>query len=179
MSLLRTILKVKKMRYSLISLVVLAAAASACDSPPRHAVAATASSKGAGVSVPNNGIIPGTPDGDLDRWVKDVRKGVAEVPALMKTDRLAAQRVAVNLYASRQEYSEMYYGEEGRLYQNDELAFAISDAEQRFHELLKLLMANDASVTTVKTAVKALDKQQAHVAKLWKKTDAHIQRPAK
>lgn len=168
------------MRYSLLMFTVLAATAAACERPAHHAIAASASdTKASAVSVPNNGVIPGTPAGDLDRWVKEIRKGIAQVPELMKTNPAAAQKSTMNLYITRQEYSEMYYGKDGRLRASDELAVAVSDAELRFHELMTLVGTKNPSPAAVETAVKALDKQQDRVAKLWKKTGVHIQHPAK
>ncbi|HEX6559153.1 MAG TPA: hypothetical protein VF021_06805 [Longimicrobiales bacterium] len=131
------------------------------------------------MSVPNDGIIPGTPEGDLGDWVHDIRSGIARLPALAATDAPAAQRAAIELYVSRQEYNEMYYGLEGRNRVSDELSHAIETAEERFHTLMKLLGTKDPAQSAVRAAVASLDEQQALVGSLWKKTGAHINRPAK
>jgi hypothetical protein len=166
------------MRYSLpLILLAAALAAAGCNSPAQQeAVAATSTS---GTSVPNNGLIPGTPAGDLGDWVREIRSGVAEARKLVKTDVAAAQKKTLDLYVTRQEYSEMYYGLEGRIKTNADLPQAIETAEERFHDVMKLLAAKKPSVEEVRTAMTALDKQQAIVGKLWKKSGAHLNRTAK
>ncbi len=78
----------------------------------------------------------GTPAGGLREWVGDVRRGLAGVPALAVRDAGQAQKRALDLYLTRQEYIEMYWGEGGRLTRGRELAPAIEEAENRFHILL-------------------------------------------
>ncbi|HUP88951.1 MAG TPA: hypothetical protein VM100_06365 [Longimicrobiales bacterium] len=179
---MRTILKVKEepMRYLTIFAAVAALAAAACNSPAnREAVAAT-KSEASVVSVPNkDGLIPGTPAGDEGDWVADIRKGISLIPAMVEKDPAAAQKKALELYVTRQEYSEMYYGANGRNKATAELATAITTAEERFHDLLKLLSAKPVVKADVKVAVKALDKQQRTVLQLWKASGAHITRSAK
>ena len=60
----------------------------------------------------------------------------------------------------------------------NELAQAIETAEERFHELMKLLGTATPAESQVEASVESLDEQQALVAKLWEKTGAHINRPA-
>lgn len=177
---MRTILKfIKKIMRLTAALILCAAAASAaCNGPAdRDAVAATGTPAKA-VSVPNDGLLPLTPPGDLGDWVNDIREGIAKLPAQARTDAPAAQRAAIQLYVSRQEYDEMYYGVDGRVKAPAQLGHEIETAEERFHELMRLLGTKNPSSDSVKAAVAALDAQQAVVAKLWKATGLHINRPA-
>ena len=170
----------KNMRYSLSCGLCAALAAAACQAPAKSdAVAATRATTAAAVSVPNDGLIPGTPEGDLGDWVKDIRRGIRTLPAMAATDAGKAQRTAIELYVTRQEYDEMYYGKQGRLHASPELAQAIATAEERFHELMKLLGTSKPTPEAVKSAVSALDAQQAHVAELWRKSDIRINRAGK
>jgi hypothetical protein len=159
-----------------LTLLATAALLAACDAPTHQSAVAATSSAPASVSIPNNAIIAGTPAGDLDTWVKEMRAGIAQLPALLKDDVASAQRKALELYVTRQEYSEMYYGPHGRLRATDELASAIGTAEERFHALMKLLGTSNPSADAVKSAIDALDSQQALVSKLWQRTGAHIDR---
>jgi thioredoxin-like negative regulator of GroEL len=111
-------------------------------------------------------MIPGTPEGDLADWVGDIREGIAEVTRLAATDVAAAQKKALDLYVTRQEYSEMYYGVDGRNKATAELADAIESAEEHFHVVMKLLANPNPALAELKSAIAALDTQQALVAKL-------------
>lgn len=162
------------MRYSLPLIALLAAVAAGCNSSPQNE--AVAAAPAAGTSVPNDGLIPGTPAGDLGDWVREIRTGIAEARKLVKTDPVAAQKRTLDLYVTRQEYAEMYYGVEGRLKTNAELPQAIETAEERFHEAMKILAAKNPVVDEAIAAMAALDRQQAVVARLWKKSGAHLDR---
>lgn len=167
------------MRYPTVALALCAAVCTAaCDAPAQREAVAASHTAATGITVPNNGIIPGTPRGDLGDWVQDIRTGIAKLPALATSDAPAAQRAAIELYVTRQEYNEMYYGLEGRNRVSDELAQAIETAEERFHTLMKLLGTKAPAPAAVRAAVASLDEQQALVGRLWKKTGAHINRPA-
>jgi hypothetical protein len=83
--------------------------------------------------------IPGTPAGGLERWVGDIRSGIAPLPAMAAVDPARAQQHALDLYLSRQEYIELYYGDRGRLARHPEVIAGVDAAEARFHELLRLL----------------------------------------
>jgi hypothetical protein len=152
----------------------------ACDSrPPRQAAAAPATAGNptpSSPAAPDSVLIPGTPDGDLADWVRDIRNGLAAVPELAATDRAAAQSRTLDLYITRQEYAEMYFGVDGRQRQSAELAVAIETAEDRFHELMQLLATERPSVDEVRLAVAALDEQQAAVGRLWQHSGARLQR---
>jgi hypothetical protein len=83
--------------------------------------------------------IPGTPEGGLERWIGDIRSGIAPLPAMAATDPARAQQHALDLYLSRQEYIELYYGDRGRLARHPDVIDGVDAAEARFHELLRLL----------------------------------------
>jgi hypothetical protein len=179
--LLRTILKVSQDRMnSKFALFLLAATTAACDAPAQQKAVAADAPTTSTISMPHNGgLIPGTPEGDLADWVKDIRKGIADVPALTKTNPAEAQKKALDLYVTRQEYAEMYYGVDGRNKASVELSEAIETAEERFHVVMQLLAQKAPAYDAVDTAVNALDEQQALVAKLWKKTGVKLNRAAR
>lgn len=78
----------------------------------------------------------GIPEGGLEQWVTDIRRGLEEVEL---NPRESAQRV-LELYTTRQEYIELFYGPNGRITGEDhpELAEAVMAQEERFHELMEL-----------------------------------------
>lgn len=86
-------------------------------------------------------LIRGTPVGGLAEWIADVERGVADLADVAGRDAAEAQRQALDLYISRQEYIEMYYGPGGRLAGGASLGTAVTDAEERFHELMQMLGA--------------------------------------
>jgi hypothetical protein len=164
---------------SFIPLILIAAAGAACDAPAQHQAEAANPTQAASISVPNGGgLIPGTPEGDLADWVGDIREGIAEVSRLAATDVAAAQKKALDLYVTRQEYSEMYYGVDGRNKATAELSAAIETAEEHFHVVMKVLANPNPELAQLESAVGALDAQQALVAKLWKQSGVTLQRTA-
>lgn len=161
------------------ALLLLAAATAACDAPAQKNAIAADADPASSISMPNDGgLIPGTPDGDLADWVEDIRDGIADVPALTKENPAEAQKKTLDLYVTRQEYAEMYYGLDGRNKATDELSAAIETAEERFHVLMQMFAQKAPSHDAVKSAVAALDEQQALVAKLWKKSGVKLNRAA-
>src|SRR5262245_61248607 len=117
----------------------------------------------------DSGLIRGTPPGDLEDWVKDMRAGLDTAAVELKTNRPAAQKRVVDLYASRQEYSEMYYGVNGRMGPTPELAESIKTAETRFHELMALLIASPpAADSAIRDAITKTQEQLGRVAELSK-----------
>ena len=163
-----------------LALLILAAATAACDAPAQKNAIAAGPDAAASISMPNDGgLIPGTPAGDLADWVKDIRKGLDDIPALTKQNPADAQKKALDLYITRQEYAEMYYGLDGRNKASEELSAAIEAAEQRFHVVMQLLAQKAPAQDAVETAVDSLDAQQALVAKLWKKSGVKLNRAVK
>lgn len=163
------------MRYLILCAAAAAITTSACNAPQqKEAEAATKASTS--VSVPNDGLLPGTPAGDEGDWINDIRTGIKAIPELAAKDAAAAQKKALELYVTRQEYSEMYYGVNGRNKVSEQMGKEIATAEERFHDLLKLLGSKTPGNAEVVAAVKALDKQQAIVLDMWTASGAHINR---
>jgi FTR1 family protein len=162
-------------RFLLSALI--GAASLACErteAPAPQQVAETPTTQAA----PANGLIPGTPDGDLDAWVADIRGGIAPLANQARTDGSAAQRKALDLYVTRQEYIEMYYGTGGRLNASAKLGAEVEAAETRFHELMKLLGAQPVDIAAAEKAVAALDAQQAQVLATWQRERTRLDRNA-
>ncbi len=85
-------------------------------------------------------LAQGTPPGGLRDWIGDVRRGLAPMPEEAVRDWSSAQRAALELYLTRQEYIEMYWGETGKLTRGAKLGPAVKEAETRFHEVLEQMM---------------------------------------
>src|SRR5262245_35727595 len=94
---------------------------------------------------PNRELVAGTPAGDLEEWVAEMRAGLDSVSALVATDRAAAHRKVLGLYMNRQEFLEAYYGQGGRMLPTAGLAQAVDTNEERFHELMRLGEATPAT----------------------------------
>lgn len=156
-------------------LVAFCIACAACSREPEPRVA---EQNPAPAQPPAGGVIAGTPDGDLDAWVRAIREGIAPLAEQAKTDAAGAQSKALNLYVSRQEYIEMYYGAGGRLGASAALGAEVETAETRFHELMKLLGAPPVDATAAQAAVQALDQQQARVLEVWQRENVRLDRDA-
>jgi FTR1 family protein len=154
-------------------ILVLCFGALACADKP-----ATPEATNSGPAAATSGFIPGTPEGDLDVWVADIRTGIAPLPTQARADGGAAQRKALDLYVTRQEYIEMYYGPGGRLKASSTLGAEIETAETRFHDLMKLLGAQPVDAAAVDQAVAALDVQQAKVLSVWQGEKTRLDRSA-
>lgn len=83
------------------------------------------------------GLIAGTPPGGLEDWIADVRRGLTAAAERWADDPAGAQRQALDLYLTRQEYIEQYYGTGGRLNADPALGADVKAAEDRFHEVLQ------------------------------------------
>jgi hypothetical protein len=81
-------------------------------------------------------LAAGTPAGGLRAWTAEVRRGLETLPALAVRDAAAAQKSALELYLTRQEYIEMYWGAAGKLTRGSALGPAVAEAERRFHLIL-------------------------------------------
>src|SRR5512142_505360 len=104
-----------------LMLMLVAAVVAACQGrDPRTAVAETRTiSPGATVpatpfSAPTT-LAAGTPAGGLHDWITDVRRGLQGVTETAAVDPTRASKAALDLYLTRQEYIEMYWGTAGRL----------------------------------------------------------------
>lgn len=118
----------------------------------------------AGTVAPDAPLIAGTPAGDIEQWIADIRSGLAGVEPAIDENRSEAHKRVLDLYVTRQEYIEMYYGLAGRMQPAPELAEAVKLNETRFHELMRLTGAvPPASADSVRGALKALEQQLAVV----------------
>ncbi|NJD09558.1 MAG: hypothetical protein FIB01_03600 [Gemmatimonadetes bacterium] len=106
---------------------------------------AARASAGSGGAEPG-GLAAGTPAGGREGWIGEVRAGLAGMPELAERDPAAAKNRALQLYVTRQEYIEMYYGTAGRAVRGTELAEAVVTAESRFHALHRGLNPPDGRV---------------------------------
>lgn len=141
------------------------AASAFADSAARSAGAPAAvpreATAGARSGPASPSLVPGTPSGGLAQWIGEVRTGLAGVAEQVKRDPAAAKNQALQLYVTRQEYIEIYYGTAGRAVRDAVLAAAVTAAEARFHELLKVLNPPDGRVvaTALPEVARALNEQ--------------------
>jgi hypothetical protein len=120
-------------------------------------------------------LIPGTPPGDLDDWVADMRAGLDTVASELKTDRAAVQKRVIDIYVTRQEFAEQYYGPGGRMGPTPELAASIKTAEDRFHELMLLTNASPpATEPAIRAAIDKVQQQLGRVAELSKGSQRRV-----
>ena len=124
-----------------------------------EAPAAEAGTAGPSAGEASPGLIAGTPAGGLRDWVEAILAGTASLADDASADRSAAQRTALDLYITRQEYLEMYYGPSGRQPGTPALGQAVLDAETRFHELLQLLAADPVDPAAVREGTTLLHAQ--------------------
>lgn len=121
------------------------------------------------------GLIAGTPEGDLTEWATDVRAGLATAAGDLESDRAAVQKRVLDLYVTRQEYMEMYYGPTGRMQPEPALSEAVKTAEDRFHELMILSGATPpAASAKLRSAIAALDAQLAIVLERRERSARHV-----
>jgi hypothetical protein len=120
---------------------------------------ATACAPEADDAPPAAELIQGTPPGGLVDWIADIREGTSGIEVLAAEDATGAQRRALDLYVTRQEYLELYYGTNGRISSGVavELGEAVMENETRFHEMLQLL-----AVTPVDTAAVRVKREELH-----------------
>lgn len=110
------------------------------------------------------GLLGGTPPGGLAEWVGDIRAGLEPVPEQAATDASAALRTVLDLYVTRQEYIELYWGVNRPLFAGDVMDAEVEEAERRFHVLMQLLQRPEApEVSAVAEAVEAVRAQEAAV----------------
>src|SRR5690606_30179442 len=102
-------------RFARLATALLAAALLACaaDSRSDGATAQAGEEPHHDSTADSNGApeAGGLPPGGLEDWIADVRRGLAALPDQAATDPAAARVAAIELYAGRQEYIEIYYGE--------------------------------------------------------------------
>lgn len=118
-------------------------APAACAAPPDREVEAEGAPRTAETeAAPGAPGAPATPfeeppPGGLPEWIADIRDGLRDLPARARQDPVGAQRQALELYLSRQEVIERYYGAGGPR-TGPALGEAVEAGELRFHELLRL-----------------------------------------
>lgn len=123
------------------------------------APAADAAVTDAASAPAQTGFAVGTPAGALPDWIAEIKQGIASLPEQAGKDPAGAQKRAMDLYLTRQEYIEMYWSA-ARLPTTPALSQAVKDAETRFHELMGLVgPSSKADRGKVRAAVKALDAQ--------------------
>jgi len=152
-----------------LAAVSLATVLAGCRGRQPAEAAAETRPLGPATTVPASAAAPatlaaGTPAGGLRDWIAEVRQGLASVPAQATSQSGDAQRRALDLYLTRQEYIEMYWGEGGRLTRGRELAPAIEEAENRFHLLLAALEPRFATKSEVlRREIASLEQQYDRV----------------
>jgi hypothetical protein len=131
----------------------------------------------AAAPAPTGDLIPGTPPGDLEEWVADVQTGLDSATAGSNTDASAVHRQVLDLYVTRQEYIEMYYGPGGRMSPTRSLSEAVKQAETRFHEVMRLTGSTPpAGPTAIAIAIGDLKAQYRMVLMEAKQTPKRLRR---
>jgi hypothetical protein len=100
-------------------------------------------------------IAPGTPAGGYQDWVADLRSGLDRTVRVAGTDREAALHEVRELYASRHEYLQLYFGDGGVLHAGDGLAQAVERSAAEFRSLMRQLASMGGDGAAVGAAVEA------------------------
>ncbi len=112
-------------------------------------------------------LAAGTPAGGLKDWIGDVRRGLARLPGEAAANPTQASKSALDLYLTRQEYIEMYWGSGGRLNRGAELGPAVKEAETRFHLVLSRFEPGHAvDPVVLRRDIQSLSEQYARVIEL-------------
>lgn len=89
-----------------------------------------------------------------------------------------ARQDVLNLYLTRQEYIEVYYGPGGRLApEAEQLHAAVETSEARFHELMQLLGTDQADPARVEASVRALHAAHDRVLEEARAADVPLSPP--
>jgi hypothetical protein len=125
------------------------------EAPPRDGYL------GEAVAGQDDVAAPGTPAGGYLDWIAELQSGLDRVAAVAVTDRETALREVQELYASRHEYLQIYFGDGGAMYVSGELAQAVERSADEFRSLIRQLasMADDgvAVEDAVAAAARSLD----------------------
>ena len=125
------------------------------------------------------GLVAGTPEGDLEEWIADVQNGLETAAQQATGNSAEMHRRVLDLYVSRQEYIEMYYGPGGRLMPTPQLADAVKLAETRFHEVMRLTGTTPpAAAPAIARAIGDLKTQYAVVLSEAKQTPTRLREAA-
>ncbi|MEX2281372.1 MAG: hypothetical protein WEE89_02665 [Gemmatimonadota bacterium] len=131
----------------------------------------------AAAPAPPGDLVPGTPPGDLEEWIADVQTGLDTATGGSNVDAAAVHRQVLDLYVSRQEYIEMYYGPGGRMSPTPALSEAVKQAEMRFHEVMRLTGSTPpAGQTAIAIAIGDLKAQYRMVLQEAKQTSKRLRR---
>ena len=125
------------------------------------------------------GLVAGTPEGDLEDWIADVQNGLDTVAQQAAANSTDMHRRVLDLYVSRQEYIEMYYGPGGRLTPTPQLSEAVKLAETRFHEVMRLTGSTPpGEPSAIAKAIDDLKTQYAIVLSEVKQTPTRLREAA-
>lgn len=125
------------------------------------------------------GLVAGTPEGDLEEWIADVQNGLDTVAQQGAGNSAEMHRRVLDLYVSRQEYIEMYYGPGGRLTPTPQLSEAVKLAETRFHEVMRLTGSTPpGEATAIAKAIGDLKTQYAVVLSEARQTPTRLREAA-
>jgi hypothetical protein len=163
-------------RFPALLLLALAACAPA-DTETAAVEAEAPASAPAGADT---ALYAGTPDGGLEHWIGEIRAGVDSLPGLAARDAASAKNVALNLYVTRQEYIELYYGTTARAAQDAQLNESVMTAESRFHDLLRVVNTPDGAIdtTALRQAGAALAAEYDRVLARARALNVDLARPA-
>lgn len=143
------------------------------SAPAGDATASTGQARAPG-SGGESDMIFNTPEGGALDWLADIAAGLDTVPALVGGDPAAAQTQVLNLYVTRQEYLEGYFGPGGRLGTTPELAEAIKTNEARFHALMQELAKESPDSARVVTLTDSLAAQVSRVRTVAESVDREL-----
>jgi hypothetical protein len=125
------------------------------QSPPEFVEPVPPGGQFLGEAVAGQEQAQGTPsDGYLD-WTAALRAGLDRVVPMAQTEREAALRMMQDLYSSRHEYLELYFGHGGVMYVGDGLAEAVARSTAEFHALLGLLAGVDEDPSRLENTIRA------------------------
>jgi hypothetical protein len=102
-------------------------------------------------------LSPGTPASGYVDWIADLRRGLARVADLAQTEPETARFTLEELYASRHEYLERYFGSGGAMYMGDGLAQAVDRSAIHFQELMRQLATMDEEPARIEESVRAAE----------------------
>jgi hypothetical protein len=125
------------------------------QSPPEFVEPVPPGGQFLGEAVAGQEQAHGTPaDGYLE-WTAALRAGLDRVIPMAQMEREAALRMIQDLYSSRHEYLERYFGHGGVMYVGDRLAEAVARSAAEFHVLMALLADVDVDPSRLEDTVRA------------------------
>ena len=154
-------------RFSLIlaAAAIVAGACTSTDATPEASEAPDPAPSRAPSAAGAEGLVAGTPPGGLEDWVSQVAEGMSGVNEQLGSDVQAAQRTALELYVTRQEYIEMYWGAQGRLggAGTERLSELVLSAEDAFHDLLQKLSVEPVEGAEVRAITDSINARLGRV----------------